>query len=157
MPLTPTARTPPTGRRIPEGFRSLITFKSKPAIQFWEIEVQPSGVKAGEMINIVTQFNTKLVTKFPRALVERTDIKTTVGYDPDVIDDIVALAGVPDEITTLYPDNTTEVQWGALTDWDPKSLKIGDFPTADITIGIMSCNPTTLAEDGGAITEAVGT
>lgn len=131
---TPTARQTPTGWKMPDGFKTLITFRPKPAVNIWEIEVKPAGLDAGEKIDTTTMHNTRWRTSQPRQLVTMTDATVECAYDPDSYSDILSLLGLNTVITERYPDNGTTCYWGFLKAFEKGPVREGEMPRATATI-----------------------
>lgn len=153
---SPTPRTTPSGRRIPEGYQSLITFAAKPAVQIWEIAVKPPPMDGGEPIDITTQHNVLFHTMYPRKLIKMDPFDITAAYDPDVIPDLVGLINEFTVITVRFPDSSTWCFHGWLQKWAPGDLKEGEFPQATLTI-VPSCMDPTFVEQAPVFTAAAGT
>ena len=133
---------------LEEGYQCLIEFTSRPTVKFYEIEVTPSSIGSGALIDVTTQRNTTWKTSASRKLKETGEMQVLCAYDPAVHADILALVGVEDSITTTYPDGDTVVQNGVLTDAKFGALKIGERPTVTLTIGGTNRDPSTGAEEG---------
>src|SRR4051812_28824859 len=99
MPPVPLARTPPTGFKMPDGFKTLVTFTSQPALQVWEKMVKPPGIDGGEAIDNTTMHNVTFRTRDARQL-RTLDVMTfKFLYDPDVLPPLYTLVNHPDTIT----------------------------------------------------------
>jgi hypothetical protein len=125
MPLTPTVRGTPTGKKIENGFRIKITFASNATVNFWERAVKPPGFDGGDPTDTTTQFNTTVRTKGSRKLITITDITGTVLYDPAVIPQILALINVEQAVTVLWPDGATLALYGYLKNFEPAEMGHG--------------------------------
>lgn len=151
----PTVRTPPSGRRIPEGFRTLVTFGLAPDLELWEKSVKPGGTDGGALIDISTQFNVKYESWYPRTLVKSSDISMQCMYNPNAIDDFEAAVNRPDTITVLFPNGNSRSFYGCMMKYEFGDLKAGEAPMVDVTIGIMNVD-SNLVEHGPVLT-TVGT
>lgn len=141
-------RVTPTGRRLEDGFRTLIAFAVDPDILLWEISVQPPGVDAGEFINISTQHQTRWRQFATRSLITLTDGSFVAAYDPALIPLLVAIAGVEGAVTILYPNLAALSFYGALRLWDADSMEEGTMPQGTGTVGCTNTDPITGAEEG---------
>ncbi len=153
---TPTARQTPTGRRIPDGWVSKVTFTSQPALGIWEVKVKPKGADGGEPIDVSTMHNIKWITLFPRGLRRQTDTMISAAVDPDAFPVLDSLINIPDTITVLYPDSSTEAWFGWLQKYEATEWEIGGFPLLNVTVIPSNCDPT-LTEYGPTYTAASGT
>ena len=152
-----TARTLPTGYRLPEGFKITIAFALQPGVQFWEKAVKPGGIDNGEPLPFTTQLNVAWRTFRPRALKTRDPYTATVAYDPDVIATIVTMCGKEDSITIHWPEGSTDSFYGYLQKFEPKELKEGEPPEADITIAVTNWDSVNNVEQGPVYTADAGT
>lgn len=141
-------RVTPTGRRLEDGFRTLIAFAIDPDILLWEISVQPPGIDAGEFINITTQHQTRWRQFASRSLITLTDGSFVAAYDPAVTPLIVAIAGIEGAVTILYPNLAALSFYGALRVWDADSMEEGTMPQGTGTVGCTNTDPITGAEEG---------
>lgn len=133
---TPSARTLPTGYKMPEGFKSLITFSTNPGLNIWEIDVKPPGVESGEPINTTTQQNIEWRTMSMPQLKTLETITIKFAYDADVMQtDLVALCGNNNAtVTILYPQGTKVAFYGALNKVEFDPFKEKEFPTGTMTV-----------------------
>ncbi len=154
---TPTAPGTPTGFKMPDGFKALITFASKPNISLWEKSVKPPGLDGGEPIDTSTMHNIKYRTAYPRALVTVDDGSANCAYDPDVLADILAQINVPQSITYLYADHTTYCVWGYLGGFKPQGLVEGQMPMAQATFPTTNWDANGKVEAGPVLSPASGT
>lgn len=152
-----TARTIPSGYKLPEGFKATIAFSKKPALNIWEVETAPSGMEVQE-INTTTQHNIRYVSKYPSYLVANDDITGTAGYDPDVMDDLVSLLGDPTGSFTIHmPDNTSHSYWGFAKSFKFQPLRVAQFPLLSYTLCVTNYDPVNKVEAGVLTTQAAGT
>lgn len=155
---TPTPRQTPTGWKMPDGFKSYITFAKQPAINLWEREIEPPGFDANGSIDTTTMFNTRWRTKAAKHLITMDDASGQFAYDPDVLTNVAALIGDEQVTTYTWPDHTTMACYGFLDKWKPAGLREGEFPLAAGTIVVINADPTSnYAEQGPVITQAAGT
>jgi hypothetical protein len=52
-----TARVDPTGIKLDDGYRTLVTFATDPNIEFWEKSVTPPGLDGGDALETKTIHN----------------------------------------------------------------------------------------------------
>lgn len=154
---TPTARGTPSGIKLRNGFRTLITFATNPTIEFWEMSVKPPGIDGGEAIEQTTMHNVTWRTKTSRSLKTLTDASSNVEYDPLLYTSILALINVETTVTVTFPDGTTLAFFGFLQKFEPGELKEGDPPTAGITIIPTNYDPTGHVEAAPVLTNVSGT
>ncbi len=155
---TPTARQTPAGIPVWDGYQVLYTFKRFPAVKLWEKATTPPGVEGGEGIDQTTQHNAFRRTKKPRALYEMTDGSFTCGYDPVVYDTILQMVNIEDEVTALFCDGSTIVDYGYLRSFIPAQMVEGTMPEATVTIVWTGLDPgTSLLEQAPVTTSIPGT
>lgn len=150
-----TARTTPSGYKLPEGFKITIAFSLKPALNIWEVEGAPAGVEVAE-INTTTQHNVRWVSKNPSALIASDDIVGTAGYDPDVMDDLIGMIGqtvtgngaTASCVTIHMPDGTTHNYFAFLKSFKFGALRVGQFPTGSYAICVTNFDPIARVEQG---------
>jgi hypothetical protein len=133
---TPSNRTLPTGYKMPEGFKSLITCSVNPAINIWEIEVKPPGVESGEAINTTTQQNIAWRTFWLPQLKTLEQITIKFAYDADVMQtDLIGMTGPRGQtITILFPQGTKVAFYGDIMKVEFDPFKEKEFPTGTLTI-----------------------
>lgn len=153
----PTARTDPTGIKLDNGYRSLITFSSDPNINVWEKEVTPPGLDGGDPVVTTTMHNDVWRTKSPSALIEMTDIEVVVAYDPIIYTEALAILNDEITITTTFPDGSTLAAYGFLRSFTPDALVEGEQPEATCVVVITNQDPTTGAEEAPVLASVAGT
>jgi len=129
-----TSRTTPSGDLLENGYQSLITIAADADIDLWEKSVQPPSMDGGDPIDVTTQHNTTYRTKAASALIDVGETTHTVGYDPAVYDQIIAILNTETTITITFPDGSTLAYYGFLRTFEPSDLSEGEFPEASITI-----------------------
>lgn len=154
---TPTARQSPTGIRLDDGFSSLITFGADPNICFWEKTVTPPGIDGGDSIETTTMHTDAWRTMAPRQLKTLTDSSTTVAYDPNVFNEILALINVRTTITVTFPDGSTLAFYGFLRSFEPSELTEGEQPEATVNLTPTNYDPTNDVEAAPVLTSVAGT
>jgi hypothetical protein len=156
---SPLARTPPTAYRLPDGFKSTITFSLNASISLYEVELDDGGVTAGEMIKISTMFNSRWHTKAFRQLVDQGESTFMCGWDPKVYTSILAILGINQTVTHTFPEGSTYCYYGGLKEFKRGKLKEGEFPMATCTVAATNVDPTSVteAEYGPVFTAGSGT
>ena len=129
---SPTSRTEPSVVMLGEGFSSLVTFGLDADIDFKEIEVTPGGYDTPDAIPATTMFNTSRETQDAPALWRRDNGSMLVAYAPSVIDQILAIIGMPTTITQTWPDGSSEADYGYLKSFKPGTLTVGGRATATV-------------------------
>lgn len=131
---TPGSAPVPAGTRLTDGFQCLITFAADTDISLFQLGVTPPGVSVGDAVPTTTFHNTTWETSVPPQLKSLTEAALTAAYDPAVLDQIIAIAGVATTITLTFITGATWAFYGFLKDFKPNGLKKGDMPLADVTI-----------------------
>lgn len=147
-----TARIAPTGEAMREGFVTKITFFADPNVTFWEKGVTPPPLEAGDPIDVSTQYNTKWKTFGVPTLVTQGETSIRVAYDPLAYSDIIALIGVSDVISVLFPvtddvSGDTLAFYGYLKSFEPDEMVEGSQPEATITIATTNLDTGSNTEE----------
>jgi hypothetical protein len=116
--------------RLDDGFKTLVTFASKPDIKLWVKSVNPPGIDGGGGIDTTTMENTRVRTKKPKKLVEITDGEFKAAYAVAVINDIIDLIQELDTITVTFEDGDAWEMWGWLDSFVPDEVEEGAQPVA---------------------------
>lgn len=151
-----TARQTPSGRRLKNGFKSLITFARAPSIGIWEIAVKPMGFDGGDPVDTTTQHNNAWLTSAPRELIKCTAISGKCAYDPKAKTTLLSLLNIEDTITCRYSDGSTEAAFGFLRTFEPDEMVEGTMPTASFEIEITNVDSSG-AEQDPVVVEVAGT
>lgn len=145
-------RTTPTARKMPDGYKTLVTFTSTPAVELWEIDITPPGMNGGDAIDQSTMHNARVHTKAPRKLITIEDVKFTCQYNPSVYTSLMNLINKKDTITVTFPDESTLAFYGFLRSFEPGGLQEGNKPTGTATIVATNVDPATGAEEAPVYT-----
>lgn len=105
--MTTTARATPIGRKMNDGYQTLLAFAADPDVSLWEKTVKPPGLDGGDPIDTTTMHNTDLRTFAARALKTLTESSLTCAYDARVYNQALSLINVPGWITVHFPDGDT--------------------------------------------------
>ncbi len=151
------ARSTPSGRRLGDGYQTLVAFAADTNIEFWEKSVTPPGIDGGESIDTTTQHNTTWRTKSPSRLKTLTEFSMTAFYDPVVYTSIVALINVRTTVTVHFPDGSSLAFYGYLKSFQPDALEEGTMPTATVTVVPTNQDPTTCTEESPVYVAGTGT
>lgn len=154
---SPTARADPSGIKLDDGYRTLVTFASDPNIQFWEKSVTPPGLDGGDEIDTTTMHNDDWRTNAPRALIRMTPFTMTAAYDPSLYTAALALINVKTTVTVTYPDGSTLAFYGFLKTIEFSELVEGTQPECTITVVPTNQDPTTGAEEAPVLASVEGT
>lgn len=154
---SPTNRVRPSGFKMPDGFRTLITFSDNPAIQLWEKNVKPPGFDGGDKIDTTTMHNIEWRTYEHRQLKTLTDASASCAYDPDSFTGIQQLINFFNTITITYPDHSQLAFYGFLQKAEVQEHKEGEMPMIDIVITPTNWDDIGQAEQGPVFVPASGT
>lgn len=119
---------------IEDGFSTIISFALAPSVKFKEVTVTPPSVDGGGPVNTTTMRNTTWRTQNPKKLKTLGQMTSTVEYDPEAYNDVVALINQNGQITVTFPDGATVVFYGWLDKFVPGENQEGERPTATITV-----------------------
>lgn len=152
-----TVRQDPSGIKLDDGYRTLVTFASDPNIEFWEKSVTPPGLDGGDEIDTTTMHNDDWRTNAPRALIRMTPFTTTAAYDPSIYTAALALINRKDTVTVRYPDGSTLAFYGFLKTIEFSELVEGTQPECTITVVPTNQDPDTGSEEPPVLTSVAGT
>lgn len=153
---TPLDRDTPNGRRLTNGWKTMVTLTIAPDIEFWEMEVTPPGAEGGDEVDTTTMHNTLAVTKAPNSdLIEFTNAEGTAAYDPKILDNLKACINRPTTVTHRYPNGDLEAAYGFLKKFEKNGLQRGEMPEADYEIVITNEDPDTGEEELPVLIEFV--
>lgn len=153
-----TARSTPTGIHLDEGFSTLIAFARDVTVSFWERIVKPLSLDGQDKIDVTTMHNTKYMTSRPGTLIEIGDTTSTVGWDPNVYNNIIDnLLLQEGSITVNLPDGSTIDFYGFLRLFDPGDMEKNAFPEASVEIVATNWDSVNSVEQGPVFTSVSGT
>lgn len=121
-------------RILTDGHPTLYTFSENPTVKIAEKTVTPFGIDMGGENDVTTMRNTEWRTRMPKHLKTLTESGVTCAYDPAVIPQMEAMAGVNQLITITFPDGDEVDFWGWIDKFIPGEHSEGEQPTADLTI-----------------------
>jgi hypothetical protein len=147
-PPVPTPRTAPIGKKLDDGYRTLITFATVPGLALWEKTAKPPGLAGGEAVDTTTFWNAVFRTKAPRALKDGTACTFTAAYDPALTVSLLNLINVKTTITVGFPNNGALAFFGYLQSFEPGDLAEGTQPEATCTIMPTNQDPVDGTEQG---------
>lgn len=154
---TASTRLDPTGIKMEDGYRTLVTFATDRDVRLWERSITPPGLEGGEPIDTTTMHNDVWRSMAPRHLKSMTEFQMECGYDPKCYDELRDLINVETTVTVLFPDTSTLAFYGFLRNFQPNALEEGSFPTATVTVVPTNADPTTGAEEAPVLTSAEST
>lgn len=156
-PPTPTVAGTPAGKRINDGYQTLVTFNADTDISFWIISVTAPGLDGLAPIDGVTMHNVRWRQQFPRRLITLTEFSMTVGYDPIIYTDMLELMNVNTTITVHFPDGSSLAFYGFLHSFKPGALEDGKRPEATISVTPSNADPVDCSEQPPTYTAGTGT
>lgn len=125
---------------LDDGYQTLISFTSNPAVKLKEKSVTPPGIDGGDLIDTTTMRNTTWRTADGRALKTLTESSFVAAYDPVVYNELNAMINVNQEIEITFPDGSKLKFWGIMRVFQPNELTEGEQPTANVTISPTNKN-----------------
>lgn len=128
-----TTRAAPSGTRLYEGYKTLITFALDSNIALWEDTVKPFGFDGGEKVDITTMHNTSVKQYIPQTLIDITDGEMEVAYDPAELANIRAAINRRDTITVRFASGQRWAMYGYLQKFDPQQIQRGQMPKATVS------------------------
>lgn len=154
---TPTARGTPSGIKLKDGHRTLITFANNPTISLWEKTVQPPGVDGGDAIEQTTMHNSDWRTSAPRSLKTLMESSFKCAYDPNCYNQLITQINLETTITVTFRDGSTLAFYGWLRTFEPDELQEGTQPEATCTFTPSNFDPTNKVEAAPVLTSVAGT
>jgi hypothetical protein len=154
----PTNRTKPSGFKLEDGYRTLMTLSLDPAVQIWEKTVKPPGVDGGDPIPQTTMHNDHWRTFAPKALKTLTEVTGKAGYDPQVYLFLFASVNIPCTITITFPQHGQLAFYGFLQKVEIDEHAEGTMPEMTYTIGITNVDfANNFVEEGPVYVPSPGT
>ncbi len=129
-----TPRVAPSGIKLKDGYRSLVTFALDTNIELWEKQVTPPGLEGGDSIEQTTMWNDVYRTFAPRSLRTLTEMQFTAAYDPQVYVSVLAAINREDTITVRFKDGSTLAFFGYLKNFQTGELVEGTQPEATCVV-----------------------
>jgi hypothetical protein len=125
----------PTGTRLTDGFKTIITFSGATGASLWEVGIAPPGADGGGPNDTTTMRNTAWRTRQPKKLKTLTPCEGTAQYDPVFFNaNLAALLNINQSITVTFPDNSTLTFFGWLNEFKPNEHKEGEAPTVRFSV-----------------------
>ncbi len=148
--------TPKNQLRLDDGFSTIITLQNLPTVKLFERDVTPPGYTAGGPIETTTMRNLAYRTSAPRKLKSLSQIKATVAYATEALQEVWAQIGVNQLITITFPDESTISFWGWVESFTPSDHKEGEQPTAALIVhpGMRDADGVEVAPDYEAASES---
>lgn len=126
-----------------DGFRTLIGINN--AINratFAEVTVKPFGLDSRGPIDITSMRNVRRVTKWPKQLVDITDMTASCQWDPSFWMALQTLfLGVNSFVSVTFPNLQQLQTYGWLDKADPQEHKESEVPLINLTIVASNTNP----------------
>lgn len=154
---TPSARGTPAGRKLGDGYQTLVAIASGLTISFWEKSINPPGLEGDNPNDTSSMFNAKWRTFSPRHLITMTPFSMTAQWDPRVYTDVLAMVNVPTTITAHFPDGSSLAFYGFLKSFKPAALEEGKVPEATVEIVPTNQDPVSCVEAAPVYTAGSGT
>lgn len=139
---TPGTTPAPAGTRLKDGFDCVISFAADNDVSLFQVGMTPPGVDGGDPVDTTTMHNTAWSTFQPQTLKTMTEAAITAAYDPDVLEDIIALINVKTTITVHFYGGGTWCFYGYLKSFKPNGCQRGTMPLADCAIQPTNCDST---------------
>ena len=124
--------------RLDDGFSTTITLTTPATVKFYEKTVTPPAIDGGGPNDTTTMRNVAWRTKAPKKLKTLTQSQTTVAYDPEVYDNILAALNLNQSIDIDFPDGSRLTFFGWIDKFTPGEVTEGEQPTATIVIEISN-------------------
>lgn len=151
-----TVRLDPTGIKLEDGYRSLITIAADVDINLWEIAVGTPGIDGGDAIETTTMHNDDWRTFSPRDLMTLTEFTFTFAYDPQCYTECQNAVNLRTTITRSFRDGSTVAFYGFLKGIEFDPAVEGEMPTGTATIVPTNWDPTNRVEAGPAVVSVAG-
>lgn len=155
---TPSARVAPTGIKLKDGYRSLVTYALDTDFSVWEKGVQPAGIDGGDEIDQTTMWNDVWRTSAPRSLLTLTPFTFRFAFDPNIYNQAdLELINRETTITERFSDGSTLAFYGFMKMIDFDEMVEGEQPEGTITSVPTNFDPTNKVEAGPVLTSVAGT
>jgi len=123
-----------------DGFSTLISFSADSSVQIAHKTLTPPGFSDGGEIDVTTMLNTGYRTKAPKSLIDVTPCSFSAAWDPATYVEMQAMVGINQQITVTFPDASTIVFWGWISEFNPGEQAEGAQPMVDISIIVSNLN-----------------
>lgn len=155
---TPTARVAPVGTKLDDPFPTTMAFSLHPTVGIWEKSIKPPGLDGREPIDTTTMFNTTVVTKAPRVLMDMTNATGKYQYDPASLPILLSMINKRQTLTTWFASGQSWCYYGYLQKVTPtENSDSTEPPMADVEIVITNYDPTNHIEALPVYTASSGT
>jgi hypothetical protein len=116
--------------------------------------VKLPALNGGSPIDTHTMYNREFVTKAAQGLAEYEDLTMQCQYDVKAYVQIYLNAlNVNRFYKVLLPDKSMFSFWGCMYKFDPAELRKGEFPLAEVTVGLLNRAGTAGTEVGAWVAE----
>ncbi len=144
---TPSTRGTPNGRKLGDGYQTLVSFASNVTMAIWEKSITPPGVEGDAPNDTTTMHNLAWRTRSPRHLKTLTEFTMAALWDPKIITGLVTQVNRPDTVTVHFPDGSTLAFYGFLKSFKPGTLEEGKIPEISVDVVCTNQDPITCAEE----------
>lgn len=137
--------------RLDDGHPTIVTFDEDPDIKLWEKGVTPPGVSMGGMNDTTTMRNSVWRTRMFKKLKTLTAMGMRCAFDPAVFPEVVAIAGINQEVTLTWPEGDTLLFWGGVESGTFSEVVEGSQPEMNVNVEPTNQNAS-LVETGPVYT-----
>ena len=128
-----------------DGFRTLIGFNNLGGFNgptFAEVTVKPPGMIGRGPIDTTSMRNVALVTKWPKQLVDFSNLTSSVQWDPVFWTQIFNSVLLKNQwIMVKFPNLQTLGFYGWADSFEPNDHREGEVPLSNLTVILSNVNP----------------
>lgn len=156
-PPAPTARVNPTGVRLKNGYRTLITMSGNASIGLWEKTIGLPGLDGGDAIDITNMHSVTWREMAVRSLMTLTEFQFTAAFKPSSYIDLMAQINVEQAFTIHLPLGYRLVFYAALRVVEFSAMTEGEAPEATCTVTPTNVDPITGGSEPPVLLTTAGT
>ncbi len=124
-----------------DGFKTLIKFTNIGNVDFAEVTVKPPGLDGRGPIDTSSMRNSQMITKYPKSLINVTDVTSTVQWNPGLLIDLInGVLNKNQFIKVSFPNNSVLSFYGWLDKFEPNEHREGEVPLATMTVPASNVN-----------------
>lgn len=121
-----------------EGFQTLVGFSLTPLLFVRAKEVKPPEYDGGGALDTTVMNNVRVRTTAPKSLITVGAISMQCQWDPAVYFQLLSLVNVKQGINVRFPDGSSLALTGWVNKFTPASMKVDEFPLAELELMIAS-------------------
>lgn len=147
----------PGGIFLKQGYKTALVFAVDTDFSMWEKSVKPPGLDGGDPVDNTTMRTVTYRIMRSRSLKTLTPASGKAAYDPDIVNQGVALINVETSVTIHLPELSSYAFYCFLQSLEFDELVEGTQPELTYTIQPTNWDPVNNVEAGPVLTSVAGT